>query len=101
MATAYEHFERAELLVEAAEEELATVNRDTFDSRITAVRASMAVALVHATLAHAAALGANEKPGVPVPSPRSLDPRRNRKGYKNRKSTNDEGPAVASAEPNA
>ncbi len=99
MATAYEHFERAEDLVEAAHEELATVNRDTFESRIKAVQASMTVALVHATLAHAAALGASERPGVP--SPRSLDPRCNRKGYKNRKSTNDEGPADATAEPSA
>jgi len=94
MATAHEHFERAELLVEAAEEELATVNRDTFDSRITAVQASMAVALVHATLAHAAALGANERPGVPTP--RSLDPRRNRDIYNSRQ--NKKSPPVASGE---
>ncbi len=95
MATAYEHFEQAEALVEAAHEELATVNRDTFDSRVWAVQASMAVAQVHATLAHAAALGANERPGVP--SPRSLDPRRNEKNGTRRR-TDRKSPAAPTAE---
>jgi hypothetical protein len=87
MATAYEHFAKAEELLHIASE--------TGDVKLAAD--CQQAAQVHATLAHAAALGANERPGVPTP--RSLDPRRNRQGYKTRKSTNDEGPAVSATEP--
>ncbi len=86
MATAHDHFVKAEQL--AAQ----SYGQDTEQALYT-----VRLAQVHATLAHAAALGANEKPLPPVPSPSSLDPRRNQKNGTRRR-TDRKSPTVASAE---
>jgi hypothetical protein len=83
MATAYWHFVKAE--------ELAA---QSYGQEIEHAAYTVRLALVHATLAHAAALGANERPGVPTP--RSLDPRRNRQAAERR--SNKKPPTAATDE---
>lgn len=75
MATAHEHFVKAEWHLDQASG--ISAENPTFTHLVQ-------VALVHATLAHAAALGANERPMAPVPSPRNLDPRANRRAAERR-----------------
>jgi hypothetical protein len=84
MATAHWHFAEAERFAEAArllfsytsDSSDTAFDQETFEA-MTAARTLAVIGQLHATLAHAAALGANERPGVP--SPRSLDPRRSEK----------------------
>jgi hypothetical protein len=89
MATAHEHFVKAEALVDAA-----LLDPYGPDFGPTSVGLLLTAAQVHATLAHAAALGANERPGVPTP--RSLDPRRNRQAAERR--SNKKPPTAATDE---
>ncbi len=69
MATAHYHFAEAERFAEAAqllfsytsESSDTAFDQETFEA-MTAARTLAAIGLLHATLAHAAALGANDEP---------------------------------------
>lgn len=101
MATAHEHFVKAERLVEAA-----LMDPAERDFGPTSVGLLLTAAQVHATLAHAAALGANEElqPGLDhycLCSDALGRLARHETDCPHYKPANDEGPAASPTEPSA